>query len=583
MVIQHGENKRAAVGGTVLCLAETRVVLKGDEVRLQHAARARSPASHEHARRRIAGHGEKRDASLAGGNFHIGPDGLSASDDDGARAILNGEQLRARSVADEDHEMPFLGGVFFEASGKCFALHRGDDEKELLLFVAEIPADELGAEGARDIGERCGDDARCGGFIARGEKMMRDFECVQQTEAAIVIIHHGQAAQSPTFDELNGVVDGGVGVDADDIRLHHIVDARGEVVDEHGRLRGEFTKDEINARVRLAAAGGDDIFPARQPFEFRVAECCADGIHVGILVADDDSLHAAQKSDAPRAGKDGKCDVRVSALRRHAEHDVEARCEFARLRAFERGEIHCDCVAQLLIAHAAPDAVLFIAGMAFDVALRRQQIFPLRLHLVVNVRRPSRIRHRLDRAEKILARAASEKTPEALEIPFALFRIARARMQVGPAVVALPDFHERIAHRVALRIENAPAHVSNLADGGSDRVIDDDEIVIRIERQMVRVKRPLRLRRRSDELFGKSPRRRKKREAHSSTGEKATAVERGEVLHGDLKLRAGGKVVEKRTGGAKSGAQGAANAHCISSVFLVSRNRRHPACRERDK
>ena len=377
--------------------------------------------------------------------------------------------------------------------------------------------------------------------------MMRDFECVQQTEAAIVIVHHGQAAQSPAFDELNGVVDGGVGVDADDIWLHHIVNAWGEVVDEHGRLHAEFTKHEINARVRLAAAGGDDILPAGQAFEFRVAERCADGIHVGILVTDDDSLHAAQKSDAPRAGKGGKCDVRVSALWRHAEHDVETRREFARLRALERGEIHCDCIAQLLISHAAPDAVLFIAGMAFDVALSRQQIFALRLHLVVNVRRPPRIRHWLDRAEKILARTAREETPEALEIPVALFRIARVRMQVGPAVVALPDFHERIAHRVALRIEDAPAHVSNLADCGSDRVIDDDEIVIRIERQMVRVKRPLRLRRRARELLGKSPRHRKKREAHSSAGEKTTAVERGEFLHGKLKLRAGEKVVEKRT------------------------------------
>ena len=142
--------------------------------------------------------------------------------------------------------------------------------------------------------------------------------------------------------------------------------------------------------------------------------------------------------------------------------------------------------------------------MPLDVELRRQQLASVHAHLRVNMRAASAVRHGLDRAEQILAAARCEEAPVALEVFVLLVMAAETfRVDVNAVHVALPDLHGRAAHRLAIRPEDAPAEIRDLAGRGSDRVIHDEEIVVRIERQMVGVERPLGLARCGCERGGK--------------------------------------------------------------------------------
>jgi hypothetical protein len=75
-------------------------------------------------------------------------------------------------------------------------------------------------------------------------------------------------------------------------------------------------------------------------------------------------------------------------------------------------------------------------------------------------------------------------------------------VQVHAVAVDLPDFHERVADRLTAGIENLPGKVRDLADRRRDAVVDDDEIVIGIERQAVGLDRAFGLRWSEREGFG---------------------------------------------------------------------------------
>ena len=76
-------------------------------------------------------------------------------------------------------------------------------------------------------------------------------------------------------------------------------------------------------------------------------------------------------------------------------------------------------------------------------------------------------------------------------------------MQIGPVIVHLPDLDQSVADRVSAGVQNLTAQVGYLAHGWRDGVVDDEQIVVGVERQMVGIKRPFRLPRRTHELFGK--------------------------------------------------------------------------------
>src|SRR6185437_11774274 len=191
-----------------------------------------------------------------------------------------------------------------------------------------------------------------------------------------------------------------------------------------------------------------------------------------------------------------------SRLGRSPEHDVEAGGKLADLRFLDGFEIDDHRLASFLVANAAQDAVALVRRLALDVALGGELLLAFSLDGEMNVPRATGIERRFDRAKVILARRAGQKTAEALEVLVERLAVAAARVQVDPVVVDLPDFDQGIAKGFAARVQDSPAEVRDLADGRRDFVVDDQQIVVGIERQLVRIKGPFGLRRGQRQLFG---------------------------------------------------------------------------------
>ena len=79
--------------------------------------------------------------------------------------------------------------------------------------------------------------------------------------------------------------------------------------------------------------------------------------------------------------------------------------------------------------------------------------------------------------------------------------------------VALPDLDQSIPHRAARRVEHLAGQVGDLADGRSDAVVDDDQVVVGVERQLVGIKWPFFTLRCPRELIGEKPGRGEQRRA----------------------------------------------------------------------
>ena len=94
-----------------------------------------------------------------------------------------------------------------------------------------------------------------------------------------------------------------------------------------------------------------------------------------------------------------------------------------------------------------------------------------------------------------------------------LFALGAISVDIDPLAVHLPDFHEGVAHRLAVFVENAPAQVRDLANGRGNRVVDDDQVVVGVERQPIRVERPFGPRRCRGEFLREQPTGREERRA----------------------------------------------------------------------
>ncbi len=121
--------------------------------------------------------------------------------------------------------------------------------------------------------------------------MAGDFESAEKAEAAVIGVGDGEAAEAFIVDELDGVVDGGVGADGEDFGLHDVAHFWADVGEEGWRFDVEEAEHEIDAFVGVAGATGDDIGYAGELLQFCVGDGCADGIHVGVFVTDDDGEH----------------------------------------------------------------------------------------------------------------------------------------------------------------------------------------------------------------------------------------------------------------------------------------------------
>ena len=125
----------------------------------------------------------------------------------------------------------------------------------------------------------------------------------------------------------------------------------------------------------------------------------------------------------------------------------------------------------------------------------------------MDVRCATGIRHGLDGAEEILARAAGEEAAEALEVRVALGLVAPgAGVEINSGRVALPNLNRGVADGRAARGEQAATEPGDFTDGGREAVVDGDEVVVRVERELVGIERPLGLLGRERELLGEEAR-----------------------------------------------------------------------------
>ena len=98
-------------------------------------------------------------------------------------------------------------------------------------------------------------------------------------------------------------------------------------------------------------------------------------------------------------------------------------------------------------------------------------------------------------------------------------------MNIGAGIIRVPDFKVGVADGISATVENSSAQVQNGSDCRRDVVVDDEQIVVRIQRQIRRVVRPFGLLGRCYKRFCKNARNLIERssEAHSSQARKQSS------------------------------------------------------------
>ncbi len=184
------------------------------------------------------------------------------------------------------------------------------------------------------------------------------------------------------------------------------------------------------------------------------------------------------------------------------QDDVELCREFSRARIFDRSEIDNNRFAGFCIFDTFQNAIAFIFRLAFDVALRRPFFTAFHFDREMNVAGTPRIKHRFDRAEIIFTAGPGHESTKTLEIGFA-FGVCVAAVQVNTVIIGLPDFDQHVAKWVPASIQNSAGKMGDLADGGSDGIIDDDKVIICVQGKMVWIKRAFGLLGCEQQLFRK--------------------------------------------------------------------------------
>jgi hypothetical protein len=205
------------------------------------------------------------------------------------------------------------------------------------------------------------------------------------------------------------------------------------------------------------------------------------------------------------------------------QDDVELCREFSRARILDRSEVDDNRLTRFWIGYVFQDAVLLIPRLAFDVTLRRPFIAPFHFDGEMNVAGTPRIKHRFDRAEIIFTAGPGHEPTKTLEIGFA-FGVFVAAVQINTIVVSLPDFDQHTAKWVPASIQNSAGKMGDLADGGSDGIIDDDEVVIRVQGKVVRIKRAFGLLGCEQQLFREGTRNGEEHHAQPGALNEVTAI-----------------------------------------------------------
>ena len=78
-------------------------------------------------------------------------------------------------------------------------------------------------------------------------------------------------------------------------------------------------------------------------------------------------------------------------------------------------------------------------------------------------------------------------------------------MDVRAAIIHLPNFDCDVANRAAVSVADFSGQVRNFTDRGRNRVVQDQQIVVGVQRQMIRLERPFALGRRLFQFVGEWP------------------------------------------------------------------------------
>ena len=116
-----------------------------------------------------------------------------------------------------------------------------------------------------------------------------------------------------------------------------------------------------------------------------------------------------------------------------------------------------------------------------------------------------------NRPEVITALRTGEESTIPLKVGIALLSASRpAGMDIASFGVCFPEFDDNARGRGSVAVENLPVEVGDFSDRRLQRIVDQDEIIIRVEGQFVRIERAFRLEGSDHQLLGKKSRCRKK-------------------------------------------------------------------------
>ena len=135
----------------------------------------------------------------------------------------------------------------------------------------------------------------------------------------------------------------------------------------------------------------------------------------------------------------------------------------------------------------------------------------------------ARIEARLHCSEEVLAARSGLKPPVSLKIGVAVGDRTGA-VDVGAIVIGLPDLEHGAAHGLAVLVEHTAAHPGDRANRRRNRIVDQEEVIVAIERQVVRIVWSERLVRRLDERLSECPSRGEEQSAEPYGLEELAAV-----------------------------------------------------------
>ena len=170
-----------------------------------------------------------------------------------------------------------------------------------------------------------------------------------------------------------------------------------------------------------------------------------------------------------------------SSWRGVAKNHIELTSQFTGLYPRNRLEVDGDRLLYLGVTNPFEDKIPLVSGITLDVALCGEFLLATDLDRNMYMRSPTRVRNRLEGPEVILPLGTGQKTSVPLEVLVELFAVASTWMYVNAISIHLPDFNHGVTQGVPLPIQDATREVDNLANCGSNGVIEDQKVVIRIQ------------------------------------------------------------------------------------------------------